>query len=126
MADGSFEHTNKGYKADIQQSEVTITSSIQKLGTTPATVPLTVKHIPGVPNPADYMSRHPTDVQLQSHEEINAEYVNFLAYESIPKSVTLHHIVAASFTETALQLAIAAVHTGRRHDAKANTNSSQL
>ena len=29
----------------------------------------TVKHIPGVTNPADYMSRHPTDVQLQSHEE---------------------------------------------------------
>ena len=55
------------------------------------------------------MSRHPTDVQLQSHEEIDAEeYVHFLAYESIPKTVTLHEIAAATFNDTALQLAITA------------------
>ena len=30
-------------------------------------------------------------VKLQSHEEINAEYVIFLVYESIPKSV-VHYI----------------------------------
>ena len=42
---------------------------------------------------------------LQSHEEIDAdECVNFLAYESIPKTVTLHDIVAAASTEIALQL----------------------
>ena len=79
----------------------------------------TVKHIQGVTNPADYMSRHPTDVQLQSHEEIDAEeYVNFLAYESIPKTDTLHDIFHATSTDTAPQLAITAVQTGRWHDAK--------
>ena len=42
---------------------------------------------------------------LQSHDEIDAdEYVNFLAYESIPKTVTLHEIVAATSTDIALQL----------------------
>ena len=87
----------------------------------------TVKHIPGVTNLADYMSRHPTDMQLQSHEEIDAEeYVNFLAYESIPKTVTLHEIVDATSTDTALQLAITAVQTGRWHDARANAISSQV
>ena len=73
------------------------------------------------------MSRHPTDVQLQSHEEIDAEeYVNFLAYESIPKTVTLHEIVAATSNDTALQLAITAVQTGRWHDAKTNASSAQV
>ena len=33
----------------------------------------TVKHTPGITNPADHMSRHPTDVQLQCHEEIDAD-----------------------------------------------------
>ena len=46
-----------------------------------------VKHIPAITNPPDYLSRHPTVVELQSHEEINAgEYMNILAYDSIPKT----------------------------------------
>ena len=74
----------------------------------------TIKHIPRLTNPADCMSLHPTDVQLQSHEETDAEeYVNFLAYDSISKTVTLHDIVAAKTNDTALQLAITAVKTGR-------------
>ena len=73
------------------------------------------------------MSRHPTDVQLQSHEEIDAEeYVNFLAYESIPKTVALHGIFDAKSTDNALQLDITAVQTGRWHEAKANDISSHV
>ena len=48
----------------------------------PVTVLLAVEQIPGVTNPVDYMSRHPTDGQLQSHEELYIlqieEYVIFL------------------------------------------------
>ena len=70
----------------------------------PSHIRTKVKNIRGVTNPADYMSRHPTDVQLQSHEEIDAgEYVNFLAFESISKTVILHAIVDAKSTDTALQ-----------------------
>ena len=40
-------------------------------------------------------------------------------YESIPKAVIQHDIVAAISTDTALQHAIIALQTDRCHDAKA-------
>ena len=52
--------------------------------------------------------------------------MNVLAYESIPKTVTLHESVAATSTDTALRLAITDVQTGCWHDAKVIANSSEV
>ena len=74
----------------------------------------TVVHIAGKTNPADYMSRHPTKMQVHSREESAAEaYINFVTHETTPKTVTLGEISAATLTDTALQLVISAVQIGR-------------
>ena len=70
----------------------------------------TVVHIAGKTNPAAYMSRHPTKMQVHSREETAAEtYINFVTHETT--SITLNEISTATLTATVLQLAISAAHT---------------
>ena len=87
----------------------------------------TVVHIARKTNPADYMLRHPTKMQVHSREESAAEaYINFVTHETTPKTVTLGEISAATLTDTALQLAISAVQTGRWHEAKLKAHTQQV
>ncbi|GFN86959.1 retrovirus-related pol polyprotein from transposon opus [Plakobranchus ocellatus] len=55
---------------------------------------MAINYKPGKENPPDYMSRHPNKSTKPSSREqkIAEEYVNHLAYKSIPKAMTLENI----------------------------------
>ena len=74
---------------------------------------MTIQYRPGSDNPADYMSRHPSTTSGTSSKEesMAEEFVNMIITDSIPKSVSLAEIAAATKTDEALRLAIQAGHT---------------
>ena len=61
-----------------------------------------VVYKPGANNPADYLSRHPTQTSLKQ-QKLTEEYVNFLTQNSIPKAMTLEEIQAATDSDKTLK-----------------------
>ena len=43
----------------------------------------------GGSNPADYLSRHPTEESCRNQEKMTEQYINFVAQNSVPKAMTL-------------------------------------
>ena len=61
-----------------------------------------VVYKPGATNPADYLSRHPTQ-SSRKQEHLTEEYVNFKTSTSIPKTMTMDEIITATNSDRALQ-----------------------
>jgi transposase InsO family protein len=64
-----------------------------------------VKHIPGLQNPADFLSRHlcsapPADTNQAMMAQIQ---VNMLVNDAVPKAVSLHELQEATSADSALQ-----------------------
>ena len=77
-----------------------------------------MKYTPGKNNPADYLSRHPTQECLSSREEIIAEnFVNFLATTSTPKAMSVEEVQSETEKDQTLQKVIEMVRTNNWHSA---------
>ncbi len=50
-----------------------------------------VVYKPGNTNPADYLSRHPTQTSLKQ-QKLAEGYVNYITQNSVPKAMTLEEI----------------------------------
>ena len=48
----------------------------------------------GANNPADYLSRHPINLKSRKQEKMTQEYINFLADNSVPRTMTLDEIIS--------------------------------
>ena len=73
---------------------------------------------PGKDNPADFMSRHPTNKQeLTSREEkVAEEYINFVVRESTPKAISERQVREETNSDRTLQVVIELIRTGRWHE----------
>jgi hypothetical protein len=74
-------------------------------------------HQPGSTNPADFMSRHPlTAIKSGDRtQKVADDYVNFVIANTIPKSMTIDEIKAATKTDSMLQKIIQIVQQGNWH-----------
>ena len=73
---------------------------------------------PGKDNPADFMSRHPTNKQeLTSREEkVAEEYINFVVRESTPKAISERQVREETNSDRTLQVVIELIRTSRWHE----------
>lgn len=75
---------------------------------------LKITYRPGSENPADFMSRHPSDNPVKSREQSIAEqYVRFVVSEAVPRAMTLDEVKMASSKDKTIQKAIEFVRTGQ-------------
>ena len=56
----------------------------------------------GANNPADYLSRHPTNESRRKQEKMTEQYINFVTQHSVPKAMTLKEILDATNADAAL------------------------
>ena len=61
-----------------------------------------VVYRPGATNPANYLSRHPTQTS-RKQENMTEEYVNFIALNSVLKAMTMEQIVTATGADKVLR-----------------------
>ena len=73
-----------------------------------------VLYKPGVNNPADYLSRHPKSHSLKQ-QNMAEEHVNFIAYNSVPKAMTLEEIEIATNQDDTLKGLRAAIKLNKWH-----------
>ena len=73
---------------------------------------------PGKDNPADFMSRHPTNKQeLTSREEkVAEEYINFVVRESTPKAISERQVREETNSDRTLQVVIELIRTSRWYE----------
>ena len=76
-----------------------------------------VQYKPGKKNPADFMSRHPTQ-EAPIQDSFADEYVNFIATNATPKAMTLSLFKKETETDTALQEVIQCYKTNKWHTIK--------
>ncbi len=70
-----------------------------------------VQYRPGSSNPADVLSRQPTETCEWSANTAD-KYINFIESHAVPKSMALEEIAAETSTDSELQAVIKAVQTG--------------
>ena len=56
----------------------------------------------GTNNPADYLSRHPTNESKHKQEKMTEQYINFVTQISIPKAMSLNETIQAINADAAL------------------------
>ena len=78
----------------------------------------TIKYSPGKENMADYMSRHPVACTSTQNRNWSEEYVNFIAFESLPRAMELDDVKRATINDITLQKAIEFTRTGNWHTRK--------
>ena len=64
-----------------------------------------MQYKPGKDNPADYMSRHPSNKNIVSsqQEKMAEQYVNFILNSDVPTALTLEEIQSATAQGPTLQ-----------------------
>nr|XP_039265623.1 uncharacterized protein LOC120341214 [Styela clava] len=62
-----------------------------------------IVHRPGKTNPADYMSRHPIEMQNVHSDKVTEEYVNYVCENTCPKAIKLCEIKSASENDSVIQ-----------------------
>nr|XP_039260859.1 uncharacterized protein LOC120337204 [Styela clava] len=62
-----------------------------------------IVHRPGKTNPADYMSRHPIEMQNVHSDKITEECVNYVCENTCPKAIKLCEIKSASENDSVIQ-----------------------
>ncbi len=73
----------------------------------------TVQYKPGVDNPADYLSRHPTRESTRQQEKMAEQYINLLTESAVPKTMTIAEIKSATNSDKTLQTLRAAIRLTR-------------
>ena len=68
-----------------------------------------VVYKPGEQSPADHLLRHPTSKSIRKQEKMKEENVNFIAEQSIPKTMTLNEIADATNRDRGLWTLRAAI-----------------
>ena len=76
-----------------------------------------VQYRPGSSNPADVLSRQPTETCEWSANTAD-KYINFIESHAVPKSMALEEIAAETSTDSELQAVIKAVQTGHWYEKK--------
>ncbi len=87
-----------------------------------ATYNFTVKYCAGKENIADYLSRHPRVCEITDNS-VAEDYCCYIAYNAVPKSMSLSEIASAVLTDKTLQQVITSVKTNKwdKSECKANT-----
>jgi len=67
----------------------------------------------GANNPADYLSRHPINLQSRKQEKMTEEYINFIADNSVPRAMTMDEIIKATNSDSTLKGVRAAIRLKR-------------
>nr|XP_039254390.1 uncharacterized protein K02A2.6-like [Styela clava] len=62
-----------------------------------------IVHGPGKTNPADYMSRHPIEMQNKHSDKGTEEHVNYVCENTCPKAIKLCEIKSASENDSVIQ-----------------------
>ena len=70
-------------------------------------------HKSGASNPADYLSRHPTNENKRKQEKMTEQYINFITQNSVPKAMTLQEIINATNADAALTALHDAIKTNK-------------
>lgn len=76
----------------------------------------TLKYRPGSDNPADYLSRHPTEnanATTRHESKVADEYISFLLSHTVPKAMTLQEITEATKTDPTLKAVTRALKSGQ-------------
>ena len=73
----------------------------------------TVQYKPGVDNPADFLSRHPTKESASRQEKMTEQYINLLTRSAVPKTMTIAEIKNATDSDKTLQGLRAAIRLNR-------------
>ena len=63
---------------------------------------LTISHIKGTVNPADFLSRHPFDIKTKT-ENTTEQYVNFVQHHVCPEAISLEEIRDKTKNDITLQ-----------------------
>lgn len=71
-----------------------------------------IRYLPGKENIADYMSKHPSPMDLQEKNMLE-EYVNFVTLGSLPNDIGLDEVREASMNDQTIQTATLYTRTGR-------------
>ena len=74
-----------------------------------------VQYRPGSSNPADVLSRQPTETCERSANTAD-KYINFIESHAVPKSMAPEEIAAETSTDSELQAVIKAVQTGHWYE----------
>ncbi|CAB4007251.1 Hypothetical predicted protein [Paramuricea clavata] len=64
-------------------------------------------------NPADYLSRHPTNESERTQEKKTQQYINFITQNSVPKAMALQEIINATNADAALTALHDAIKTNK-------------
>ena len=72
-----------------------------------------VQYKPGVDNPADYLSRHPTTESISKQEKMTESYINLITNAAVPKTLTITELEDATNKDRALQGLRAAIRLNR-------------
>ncbi|CAB4041445.1 Retrovirus-related Pol poly from transposon [Paramuricea clavata] len=67
----------------------------------------------GASNPADYLSRHPTNESRRKQEKMTEQYINFITQNSVRKAMTLQEIINATNADAALTALHDAIKTNK-------------
>lgn len=95
----------------------------------------TIVYQPGSTNPSDYLSRHPESTgptcrKTSLQERVAEQYVNFLAFTSTPRSMTLDDIKKETKKDKTMQKVMSLVRSSRWHEVKTindpNIDSAEL
>jgi len=69
----------------------------------------TVQYKPGVENPADFLSRHPTTDSVSQQEQMAEQYISLITSSAVPKTMTITEIMDATNCDRTLQSLRAAI-----------------
>lgn len=82
---------------------------------------ITVTYKPGSENPADYLSRHPSNDLIGDSlhaSKVAEEYIQYIIDNSTPKSMTLQEVAEATKSDPVLRAVMEAVRTNRWYEAR--------
>ena len=107
------------HKALVQifgNSKLKTTVRLEKYALRLSPYQVKVEYRPGHDNPADYMSRDPLpDDRSETEREVDF-YVNYIATQSVPKTIMFEEIKTATIQDPTLQEVYKRICSGRWHD----------
>ena len=76
----------------------------------------TIKHIPGISNPADYFSRKPTDLPSDSDDTLSLEtegHVNSVIMTTVPNAISLQEVLGESLKDPEIIKLVQRINDGK-------------
>ena len=81
----------------------------------------TIRYEAGDRNPADYMSRHPVNLDLSPYDrncEATEHYVNYIIFSRVPKYMSLEEVKTETMKDSTMQAATELIHTQKWYTIK--------